>query len=121
VKVANRHASEKVPRKCLSRGSAGSLPSLSSAAFIIIIVGYSLRQARGGKKLSWTFVLNDMRSTPTHIVEIRLSLLKWRAGGATEDKSAVTKLRRGLDNVWVYHCAAASALMDMWVENHGPA
>jgi hypothetical protein len=45
----------------------------------------------GSKKLSWTFVLNDMRSTPTRIVEIRLSLLKWRAGGATEDKSAVTK------------------------------
>jgi hypothetical protein len=45
----------------------------------------------GSKKLSWTFVLNDMRSTPTRIVEIWLSLLKWRAGGATEDKSAVTK------------------------------
>jgi hypothetical protein len=59
----------------------------------------------------------------TRIVEIRLCLLKWRAGGATEGKSAVTKemLRRGLDHIRVYHCAAASALMDTWVENHGPA
>jgi hypothetical protein len=52
----------------------------------------------GSKKLSWTFVLNDMRSTPTRIVEIRLSLLKWRAGGATEDKSAVTK--ESCDAAW---------------------
>jgi hypothetical protein len=59
----------------------------------------------------------------TRIVEIRLCLLKWRAGGATEGKSAVAKemLRRGLDHIRVYHCAAASALMDTWVKKPWPS
>ena len=45
----------------------------------------------------------------SHIVEIRLSLLKRPAGGTTDGKPAVSKemMRRGLNHIQVHHSTAA--------------